>query len=168
MNPIDISKHTKNTLEFIFNEADKMATEILKSLAENTSKSFILVAIYSSILSYSFFQIVDKSYLYLILLVGCSISTVILGKNLFPNKIVIKGSLPEIMIDEYFNSFSGEELEKEYLATQIENYNLAINQNRKTIEKMVSRFKNSIYSMLVFMLIFLVWFLLSSTESFQC
>jgi hypothetical protein len=51
MNPIDISRHTKNTLEFIFNEADKMATEILKSLAENTSKSFILVAIYSSILS---------------------------------------------------------------------------------------------------------------------
>lgn len=169
MNNIDINNHTKYSLEFIFGEADKLASEITKSISENVNKSFLVVALYSSILSYSFFQVVKGEYLYLCLLIGCVISIIILRKNLFPFKIVLRGSLPELMFDNYFNSFSNEELEKEYLATQIQSYNYALNHNQETIKKMVNRFKKSVYSMVFFLFLFISGLcFFRFTECLQC
>lgn len=155
MKNINITNQTKYSLEFIFSEADKLSTELTKSISENANKSFLVVAFYSSILSFSFFQVAKGEYLYFTLLFGCILSTIILRKNLFPSTIVFKGSLPELMFDSYFDSFSDEELEKEYLATQIESYNYALSHNQENIKNMVNRFKKSIYCMLIFLFFFI-------------
>ncbi len=146
MNAIETKKHTKYSLELIFSEADKMSTDFLRAISENTNKSFILIAIYFSILSYSFFKVIENyNFMYFILIFGSVIGCFILRKNIFPNTICLKGALPENMIQDYFSSFLEEELDKEYLATQIESYNYAIIENKEIIEKMVKRFKISIY-----------------------
>lgn len=169
MNAIETEKHTKYSLELIFSEADKMATELLGSIAENTNKSFILIAIYFSILSYSFFKVIENhSFLYFILIIGTIAGSLFLRKNIFPNTICFKGALPENMIQEYFSSFSEESLDKEYLATQIESYNCAMIENKETIEKMVKRFKKSIYIVLFsFSLFGLISAFLFSAECLQ-
>ncbi len=144
MEQINIEKHTKYSLELIFSEADKMANQLLKSLSENVNKSFILFAIFSSLFSYSFVKVIESDFLYTILLLGSVISCIVIHKNLFPFVINFNGALPEKMLDPYFDEFEGETLEKEYLATQIQSYNLAMNSNEQTIKKMVKRFNNSI------------------------
>lgn len=156
MTPINLDQHTKYSLEFIFNEADKMSSEILKSLSENINKSFLVVAFYSSIVSYAFFQLLESNYLYIILLIGGTLSIMLLRKNLFPSTIVIKGSPPELMINQYFDGFSGENLDKEYLATQIQSYNKAIIHNQAIIVNLVIRFKQSIYCLVVTLILFLL------------
>ena len=161
MNAIETKKHTKYSLELIFNEADKMSTELLGSIAENTNKSFILIAIYFSVLSYSFFKVIeDYNFMYFILILGSILGCFVLRKNIFPNTICIKGALPENMIQEYFSSFTEEDLDKEYLATQIESYNYAMTENKETIENMVNRFKKSIY------IVFSSFFLFSLISAF--
>ena len=135
MEQINIEKHTKYSLELIFSEADKIANQLLKSLSENVNKSFILFAIFSSLFSYSFVKVIESDFLYTILLLGSVISCIVIHKNLFPFVINFNGALPEKMLDPYFDEFEGETLEKEYLATQIQSYNLAMNSNEQTIKK---------------------------------
>lgn len=166
MENIDISKYSRYSLELILSEADKMANQLLKSLSENVNKSFVLFAIYSSIFSYSFIKITespflaDSQFLYSILLIGSVISCVVIHKNLFPTKVIFNGSLPEKMIDPYFDSFKDDDLDKEYLATQIQSYNFGINMNHKTIEKMVGRFYRSVWVMISSFLLFAIFIVL--------
>ncbi len=166
MKPIDIEKHTKSSLEFIFCEADKMASEILKSLSENINKSFLLVAFHTSIVSYAFFQVIENDYMYGVLMIGEVISISLLHRNLFPSTIIVKGSLPQNMIHKYFEGFSDENLEKEYLATQIQNYNKAIIHNEAIIVKLVVRFKRSIYCLIMTLALFLLG--ICSFSSAEC
>ncbi len=164
MEAIDISKHTKYTLEFIFSEADKMADQILKSISENRNKSFVLFTLISSLFSFSFMKLTGYQYHYLVLLVGCFIGFIFLRKNLFPQRIRFNGSLPENMINTYFDIFKDDILEKEYLATQIQSYNQAMSDNRDEMLKMVKRFKNSTISVLISFIIFGIIFLLRLIE----
>ena len=147
MKKINVQNLTKYSLELIFKESDKLASQVLKSLSENVNKSFVFGALYSSIFSFSFIKVVENELMYLYLLIGSIISTLVISKNMFPNVVNFNGALPENMIDEYFDSFQDEDLDKEYLATQIESYNTAINKNKSTIDLMVSRFKKSIWIM---------------------
>lgn len=154
MVPIDTKKHTKYTLELIFSEADKMAVQILKSISENRNKSFVVFAFITSLFSYSFLKTVDGQFDHFILLTGCVIALFILRRNFFPPIISFNGSLPENMINPYFDSFSGVELEKEYLATQIQSYNQAISENGNEMVKMSKRFKKSVLGMLISFFLF--------------
>ncbi|WP_411895213.1 hypothetical protein [Winogradskyella sp. A2] len=165
MEKIKIENHTKFSLELIFSEADKMATHILNSISENRNKSFLLFAFITSIFSYSFIKIIELEFYYIILLAGSIISLLFLRKNLFPQKISFNGALPENMINSYFDSFKDEELDKEYLATQIESYNNAMNRNREQMSKMVDRFKKSAIILLVSFLLFGLIFLFIFIES---
>ncbi|HTO35721.1 MAG TPA: hypothetical protein VLZ72_05755 [Flavobacterium sp.] len=161
MKQIDINKHTKYSLELIFSEADKMSNQLLKSLSENVNKSFILFAFFSSLFSYSFLKVVQSDFLYITLLIGSIVGCVVIRKNLFPFVINFNGALPEKMLDPYFDEFEGETLEKEYLATQIQSYNSAMNLNEQTIKKMVKRFNNSILVVIAsFVLFGIVYFYL--------
>ena len=78
MKNIDITNQTKYSLEFIFSEADKLSSELTKSISENANKSFLVVAFYSSILSFSFFKVAEGNYLYLTLLFGTVLSIFLL------------------------------------------------------------------------------------------
>lgn len=165
MNPIDTSKHTKYSLELIFSEADKMSEALLKSLSENVNKSFVLFALYASLISFSFVQVTSKDWIYLFLLVGVILSAIVLYKNLFPFVIVFRGSEPSKIITSYFDNFNGEDLDKELLATQIENYEDAMTQNRDTIVRMVRRFNNSIKTLIFSVLLFVIlWYFQSFAE----
>lgn len=165
MEAINTDYLTKYSLEFIFKEADKMAINILDSISENRNKSFFLFAFITSVFSYSFIKFTETEYSYSLLIVGSIISLLFLKKNLFPQTISFNGALPENMIDSYFNSFNGEKLEKEYLATQIESYNCAMNRNREQMSKMVNRFKISTIIILVSFLLFSFIFLFGFVES---
>jgi hypothetical protein len=164
MKPIDINKHTKFSLELIFSEADKMANQILKSISENRNKSFVLFALISSLFSFSFIKLTEHQYIYSVLLIGSLVSCVFIRKNLFPRKVSFNGSLPENMIHSYFDEFENENLDKEYLATQIQSYNSAMSNNRNEMLKMVSRFKKSVISMLITFFLFGVAFLFRFIE----
>jgi hypothetical protein len=166
MKEIEVAKKTKYTLELIFTETDKMAVEILKSISENTNKSFIVFALISSLFSYSFIKLTGSQYDYALLLIGSLISCLFLRKNLFPRKMSFNGALPENMIHSYFDKFKGEELEKEYLATQIQSYNQAMSDNRNEMLKMVSRFKKAVYTILISFAFFGIAFLFRFIESF--
>lgn len=161
MKELDISNYSKSSLEFIFSEADKMAYHILNSISEIRKKSFLLFALMSSVLSYSFIKTTENELTYLILIIGSLVSLLFLRKNLFPSKISFSGALPENLINEYFDNFRDEILEKEYLATQIQSYNSAMNKNKDLMEKMVGRFKVSTILMLISFLLFgFVYFVL--------
>lgn len=166
MKAIEVDKQTKYTLEFIFAETDKMAVQILKSISENTNKSFVVFALISSLFSYSFIKMTDNQYDYVLLLIGCLISCIFLQKNLFPRKMSFNGSLPENMINSYFDKFESEQLEKEYLATQIQSYNQAMSNNRNEMLKMISRFKKAVYTILIAFVLFGIAFLFRFVESF--
>lgn len=154
MNPIDTSKFTIESLKFIFNEADKLQTNLLKSISENTTKSFFLFAVYSSLLSYAFVKLIANETHYIILVFGAFFGIYMIKNNLAPMTVNFNGALPENMLDSYFDQFQGEELEKEYLATQIESYNSAMNENKVKIEKMGGDF---IYSAIILVLTLLVF-----------
>jgi|SRR5690606_1620167 len=164
MKSIDINRHTKYSLELIFSEADKMAVQILKSISENRNKSFVLFALLSSLFSFSFIKFTENQYDYTVLLIGTLLGCIFLRKNLFPQTISFNGSLPENMINSYFDNFEDETLEKEYLATQIESYNKAMSDNREEMSKMVNRFRNSVISVLVSFILFGIVFLFRFIE----
>jgi hypothetical protein len=165
MEQIITKQYTKYTLEFIFSEANKMATHILDSISENRKKSFFLFAFTASILSYSFLKITECDYSYFVLLIGSIVSLWFLRNNLFPQTVTFNGALPENMINPYFNNFTEEKLEKEYLATQIETYNSSMSSNRVQMSKMVSRFKTSAVITLVSFFVFGFFFLFGLVES---
>jgi len=161
MTEIDITKHTKYSLEFIFNEADKFSDQLLNGISANTNRSFVLFAFLTSVFSYSFVNILEKDFKYLLLLIGSTIGILIIRKNLFPSEIKFKGSKPEKIMLKYFDDFSNEELEKELLATQIKSYNTAINENESTIDSMIKRFSKSIWCLVISFFTFLIIFLIS-------
>ena len=165
MEQIKTKKHTIYTLELIFSEADKMANHILDSISENRNKSFLLFAFITSVFSYSFIKLTELEYSYSVLILGSVISLFYLRKNLFPQTIGFNGALPENMIDSYFDNFKNEKLEKEYLATQIESYNSAMNNNKTQMLKMVTRFKISAIITLVSFILFGFVFLFVFIES---
>jgi hypothetical protein len=156
MDKIEVSKHTKYSLELIFSESDKMAESITKSLSENVNKSFVAFAIYAWIFSFSFVKVAEGELSYVIACVGCVVSSIFLYKNIFPETVIFRGARPELMFDSYFDDFSGEDLDKEYLATQVENYNDAISENMETITKQVKRFNRSVVALIVFLILLLV------------
>lgn len=163
MDKLDVSKHTKYSLELIFTESDKMAESITKSLSENVNKSFVAFAIYASIFSFSFVKVAEGELSYVIACVGCVVSSLILYKNIFPETVIFRGARPDLMLHEYFDQFSGEDLDKEYLATQIENYDDAISENMQTIDRQVKRFNRSVVALIMF-LIFLLFALYLPVE----
>jgi len=156
MKEIDISKHTKESLEFVFTEATKLSDNVLLSISKNTQKSYILAALLASIFSYSFTKIDTKIEMF-ILIVGSSVSLMILYRNIFPKKTSFNGSLPEDLLSDYFNNFKEDDLAKEYLATQIESINDCISDNMVLVPKMTERFKSSVYAMLFFFFLFLLY-----------
>ena len=165
MKRIEVSKHTKYTLELIFSEAQIMAEQVLSSISENRNKSIVLIAFIFSIASYSFVKILENNGEYFILLIGAIVAWFFLRENLMPSQISFRGAQPENMIHPYFDKFSGETLEKEYLATQIETYNKAINENASEMKEMPNRFKKSLISVLLSLLLFGVVFLFFFIES---
>jgi len=154
MKEIDVDKQTKETLEFVFSETNKMATNVLKSVSENINKSYILFAFLSSLFSFCFVKIVGNEFIYGILLFGSLICIILIRKNLFPPIINFTGSKPEKLITSYFEDFEGENLEKEYLASQIQSYSKSIKVNEETIKKMVSRFKNTLMALAITFFLF--------------
>ena len=164
MKDLDLNKQTKYSLEFILSEGDKHFTEILNSINQNSNRSFLLFGVYLSLITFSFTQIISNNYEYIILFFGATISSLILKNNLFPNKREIKGSSPSVFNNSYFDSFDNEELEKEYIATQIYSYNDSIDINKHLIDKMVKRYMNSIYVVFLFILFFLFFYIYISTQ----
>lgn len=164
MKEIDISKHTRFSLELIFSEANKLLDHTLNSIFEIRNKSFWLFAFISSLCSFSFVKIVETNYDYFAILIGTIISGIVLRKNLFPQTIQFSGALPEHMIDSYFDNYKNEVLDKEYLATQIQSYNDAMNLNKSLIKKMVERFKRSFWIVLISFLLFALIFLFRLIE----
>lgn len=154
MKNIDISKYTKYSLELIFSEADKSATESLLFISETSKRSLILFAIYISLFSFSFFKIVELDYSYFILFIGSVISGFILRKNLLPYSISPKGANVEKMMDDYFISFSKRDQDKERLSSLIESYKYVIDRNFYTSRLMVSRFKKSVKSIAITLIVF--------------
>ena len=165
MKQIDIKKHSKYSLEFIFSESDKHFTDVLNSVNQNSSRSFLLFGIYLSLITFSFSKLLTQNFEYLILLIGGIISSIILIKNLFPINKEIKGSSPSSLISPYFDNFKKEELEMEYLATQIHSYNDSIELNKKLIKKMVNRYSNSVKNLLLFVLLFSIFFTFITIKS---
>lgn len=161
MEEINITKHTIKTLDFIFKEADKNLSDVLNAINQNSNRSFFLFGLYISLISFSFSKIITFEYQYFILLIGAVISCLIIRKNLFPTIKEIKGSTPSDMINTYFDDFKNEELEKEYLATQIQSYDTSIGLNRDLINKMTNRYVNSFKILILFTsLFFLVFFIM--------
>lgn len=165
MEQINIKKHTKYSLEFVFSESDKHLTDVLNSISQNSNRSFFLFGLYLSLMTFSFSKIITQEYEYLILLIGSIISSLILRNNLFPTLRDIKGSKPSDMILSYFDDFKNENLEKEYLATQIHSYNDSIELNKNLICKMVKRYSDSFKNLIVFVFIFFVIFLFMFIKS---
>jgi hypothetical protein len=164
MKQINIKNHTKNSLEFIFSEADKHFTDVLNSVGQTSNRSFLLFGIYISLITFSFAKMLTNDFEYFILLIGGIISSVILFRNLFPINREIKGSPPSSLISPYFDNFKKEKLEKEYLATQIHSYNDSIELNKTLIKKMVNRYSNSAINLIVFILLFAFFFIYITIE----
>jgi len=159
MKQIDTKKFTKYTLEVILSESDKHFTEISESINKISERSFFLFALYLSLITYSFYEIIKEDYKYLILLFGSIISCLILKNNLFPLRKELKGAKPSDLVIEYFEKFKNEDLEKEYLATIIESYNTSIDTNKDLIKKMVNRYSNSFKNLILFIILFFIFFL---------
>ena len=160
MESINTENQTKYTLELILSEADKHFSEMLSSVEKNTNRSYYLFGLYVSVVAYSFNEITKLNNEYLILIFGSVISCVILFKNLFPISKEIKGAKPEDLIQDYFNDFKDDYLEKEYLASLIESYNDSILINETLIKEMTERYKYSVYNIAItFFLFFLFFFI---------
>lgn len=90
------------------------------------------------------------------MLLGSFIGIYQIKDNLFPTTVNFNGALPENMIHDYFSQFKDEELDKEYLATQIESYNSAMLENKSKIEQMSQNFINSSVILILTLFIFAV------------
>ncbi|MEX6627590.1 hypothetical protein [Tenacibaculum salmonis] len=165
MKEINIENQTKNSLEFIFNEANKHFTEILNSVNRNINRSFVLLGIYITLITFSFSKIITQDYEYIVLLVGGVISILFIRRNIFPNNREIIGASPSRFFLEYFDSFKGEGLEKEYLISTILSYEDSMDINKTLITKMVKRYKNSIYCFILFLVVFFILFAYVCTQS---
>tara|TARA_R110002153_G_scaffold268571_2_gene433462 strand:+ start:2615 stop:3253 length:639 start_codon:yes stop_codon:yes gene_type:complete len=158
MEHINIKEHTKESLTFIFYEADKHFSSVIDAVKANSNRSFFLFGLYLSIASFSFSEVIELKYEYLILLVGCVVSAIFLLKNISPTIIEISGSSPSDILVPYFSSFKKEELEMELLATQIESYNESIRLNKILVSKMSNRYIWSFKILLFFILVFIFVF----------
>ncbi|MBW8200101.1 hypothetical protein [Flagellimonas abyssi] len=155
MEHIKAEHHTKESLSFIFSEADKHLTDVIDAVRSNSNRSFFLFGFYMSIASFSYLEIVDSKYVYLILLTGCVLSALFLLKNISPTVIEIKGSSPSDVLVSYFDYFKDQELEKELLVVQIESYQKSIELNKVLVSKMSTRYIWSFRILLTFILVFL-------------
>lgn len=158
MKKIEIDKQTKDSLIFIFEEANKHANQVFNSIRESVNKTYLLLAICVSSLTFSFFNLFEEEYSYSIIFVGSVLGICFSYKNLFPSKRMYLGSLPETMLKPYFNRFRGEDLEKEILAAQIESYNESIKTNLGVLTKVVDRYKRSFIVLLLSFIFFGVTF----------
>jgi len=159
MEPISTKNHTKYTLELILSESDKHFTEVSDSISKISNRSFYLFALYLSLITFSFSEIIKQDYEYFILLIGTIVSCFILKNNLFPLKKEIKGSKPSDIVLPYFDDFKNEDLDKEYLSTLIESYDASIELNKDLIKKMVKKYSNSFINLIVFVFVFFFVFL---------
>ncbi len=166
MNEIKIEKHTTNTLKFIFEESDKFYSEVSNSITQSSNRSFLLFGLYLSIISFSFSKLITFEYEYSILFIGSIMSCLIIRKNLFPTAKERRGSIPKDIISEYFDNFEGEDLEKEYLATQIQSYNTSIGLNLELVDKMTKNYIRSFLNLIVFLILFVLIFFLSQINCF--
>ena len=158
MNKIDTTNHTKYTLEFILSEADKISSGVKDTIKTSVNRSYVALAIYVSLGSYSFLKVVLEDHTFAIPLLGALVSGVVLYQNLTPSLFTFRGSLPEKLVTPYFEEFDGDDLEKEYLSVQIVNYNKATRDNLRLLESLAKRFNNSIKILLGFLVVFFLVF----------
>lgn len=154
MREIDSNKHTKESLTFIFNEALRLNESYLKSISATVNRSYIMFAFFCTILTFSFFHVLNNEKLYFILILGMITCMIAIRKNIFPSSITFSGSLPDKMVDEYFDNFSGESLIKEQLIVVIENYDIMLKKNKLTVSILAKRYLLSIWILVVSILIF--------------
>ena len=154
MEETSIENHTKHSLELIFTEADKLSTHFLNSIKSNTSRSFFLIGIYISIITYSFFEILKYNFEYVLLLIGGVISLFVLFKNIIPDEISFRGVYPDAMLSSYFTDFKGVKLEIEVVNVLIRKYNKDIKGNKILINIMTNRYLKSIKIMAISFIVF--------------
>jgi hypothetical protein len=165
MKEINIENHTRESLNLIFNEANKFFKDTSETINRISGRSFVFLAFYSSVISFSFLSVINNKYEYIVLFIGTIFSILFIRKNIFPTNREVIGVAPEIFLDEYFIDFSGEELEKEQTASLIVSYDKSIKINIKLAELMSGRFRKSLYcfiSTLSLLFVFLIFFYLKS------
>lgn len=149
MKESDFADYDDAAVDFVFSESSKMLDETFKSFRESINKSFIVFAIYSGILSYSFNEALkraDYRLSYIIAFIGALIGAILITRNLLPGKMILPGTNPKDFIDPYFSHMDaiGKQV-REMKIGKILDHHAAIDQNIKLVHKRSRRFNFSVW-----------------------
>lgn len=161
---VNWDKYGTDSIDFLLDQSDKLIDETFKSFREITTRSYIALGIYISIISYFLSTIINQHPIQintlipnLLIVVGIVICMIQIWPNLIPTKMSFPGSEPNKLIQPYFEQFENplEQLKK-YKIAKIEDYDNGIISNKEQIDKRNVNFKKSIKCLLItFLLSFL-------------
>jgi hypothetical protein len=155
-------KYSDDSLKFILDQSEVRLSETITSFRQTADRSYILLAVLFSIISYAFSELIKENFDALILLAGGIISILLIRNNLFARKLMMKGITPEMCINKYFEK-DIENQYRELIISRIITNNQSIEFNIKTINIATRSFKNSVLLFFIFAFLFgLVRFLLVS------
>jgi len=157
-------KYTDESLDFILDQSEKLLEETFKSFREVINKSYIALAIYVSIISYCYNEIIAyhtsiiKTIPYCVLICGTGYCIYLIWDNLFPTKMSFLGSQPRVLIDRYFEQFSDNDQIRVYKASKIADYDEGISTNKIQIDKRNDNFKWSAKTLFMSIFISLLFY----------
>lgn len=159
---IQIEKYTKESLELIYNEAQKHMDEIIKSYRLAVNRSYVFILFLTGVIGFCLQNIFNEQLM--LFYVFCSliflIPIFILRKNVIPTNIVFLGCNPSLLIHSYYENRK-ENQYQEYLKSRIQDLDEAIITNSNVLIKANDRVKKSYISFIVglFVCLLLFWFL---------
>ena len=160
------SNYSDESIDFIFSQAEKLLDETFTSFREITNRSYGALAIYISILSYCFNKIANinpfcwySAFPYLIIIIGLVLCILIIWSNLLPKKMKFPGAEPNKLLDPILEKYKDKQLRLSKIRLIKWNDN-SIYVNHLQIDKMIKKFKLSIYCFGVSILLYFFMFYL--------
>jgi hypothetical protein len=167
MKNINWNDYDNSSLEFVFEQSNKLHEDTFKSFRESCSRSFTIVSIFGGMVAYCFSKTINDApsltnIPYYVMGIGLIICIYVLWKNLMPGRMVASGTKPSCFLNEYFShpEFK-EDRKREMLIVRIEDLEKSININLTQATKRARRFTKSSY-------LFLFFLLFSVTVSIVC
>jgi len=154
---MEIEEYTTQSLEFIFNEAQKHFDDISHSFKEITNKSYLLTGIIISTISAASI-LKSLNWQNIILLMILLIPLLLIFRNLLPVEFIMNGAEPKMMQHEYFKREKKSQYDK-YLIQRIGDLQEAITNNGAILDKRSLRLTYSVVATVISLLVsFVFWF----------
>ena len=157
---MEFNKYTDESLQFIFQEAEKIDNAINDTFRNINNKSYILLASLITIAGW-LISLIDSNqnnaWIMVLFVVLLAYPFYILQKNLRPRTWRFPGAEPKLLMHEWFANTKQKEQHRQLLIQRIEDLQLSLVQNSQELEYSSKRLKLALLSLAAILILLLVF-----------